>query len=934
MPRLCLALGLSLGIILQPLPGLAGDAAQAARYYEDALARYERKDDAGAIVQLKNALQQDPNYLSAYLLLGQAQLRRGDVGGAELSLTTALRMGADRLEITPLLAEAYMRQGKYKELLDQIQAAGLPPTVAEDIWLKRAYARMAMADLTGAARDIDSAAGIRPGSADVAIARGMLHLQLGRLTEARQFADQALQADADSPQAWNLKASVDHARGDAKSALAGYDRALSLQPAFLDVRVARAGLLFDLGRPDDAFKELSYLKERHPQEPRAAYLRSVYFSRKGDAAAARAELLQAAKSVEALPPAYRAGKPQLLMVGALSNHALGALEQARGYAENYVRLKPGDAGARKLLAAILMTQGDSESAITHLLQASRVAPQDPDILGMLASAYLARNQFAKAANLLEQAGPMALREPRLTGTLGFSLIGLGREEQGMDYLSRAFAKNPADFRLGNSLVMFHLQRGESKAAIRVAEAYLGKHGKEPSAHNLLGVAKAGARDHAGARGAYEKALALAPGFDPARLNLAKLENALGRHDMARQQLQAILRTRPKHPQALFEMGLTELAAGRREEALRWLLAAHVQAPHNPAISVKLIDTHLLLGQVDKALAQAKQAAALAPDDFDVASALGRSHAAAGEESRARAAFAHMSKLAGFNPARLEQTARLQLALGDLDGATLSLHKALGEQANDVGANLLMAELERRKGQNAQALERVRRLAASNPGVAAAQAGLGQALMATGQHAAAAAAFQAALAIEDSAEHALGYQGALRASGDASRAQDFLQDWVRRHPQAGLVQLALGEVQLQAGQLSQARATYEAYLKAHGDHPMALNNLADILMKQGDGRALGLAQRAYKLAPDAAPVNDTLGWLLLMQGQTDLALRHLREARLRAPDDREIRYHLAVALHRAGRNSEASQELEQSLRGSGPFPSQQAALQLKQKIGNR
>lgn len=934
MKHLGFALGLLIAASQTPVAAWAADAAQAARYYEDALSRYEKNDHAGAIVQLKNALQQDPNYLSAYLLLGQAQLQRGDLSGAELSLSTALRMGADRAELTPPLTEAYMRQGKYKELLEQLHTTGLPLSAALDLWLKRAYAQMATGDLSAAGREIDRAANLASASADVAVARGMLQLQKGDLAAASQFADQALHAATDNTHAWNLRASVDHARGNAKAALAGYDRALVLQPGFVDVQVARAGLLFDLNRPEEAYKDLTHLKERHPQEPRAAYLRSIYFSRKGDAAAAKAELLQAAKTVEALPPAYLAGKPQLLMVGALANHGLRAFEQARGFAERYIRLKPGDAGARKLLGSILLTQGSSDAAITHLLQAFRAAPQDPEILNMLASAYMARSQYAKAANLLEQAGPMVMQKPLLSSTLGFSLIGLGREEEGMEYLSQAFAKNPADFRLGNGLVMFHLQRGEPKTAVRVAEAFLGKHGKDPSAYNLLGVAKAGNRDYKGARAAYDKALALAPHFHVARLNLAKLETALGNLDAARLQLQTILKVQTKHAQAQYELGLVELAAGRPNEALRWLQAALTRAPRNPVIAVRLIDTLLALGQADKALAQAKQASALAPDDFEIASALGRAHAALGQTSRAQATFANMSKLAGFNIPQLESTARLQLALGDLSGTNLSLNKALGDQPGAIEANLLMAELERRKGQTTQALERAKQIATANPTSALAQSGLGDALMATGSYAPAVQAYRSALAVDDSADNALRYHSALSASGNAQQALAFMEDWSQRHPHASNAKIALGEAQLKARLLTQARATYEAYLKYHGDHPIVLNNLANILMKQGDANALMLAERAYKLAPEAAPVNDTLGWLLMGQGQTDRALRHLREARLRAPDDREIRYHLAATLHRAGRNKEAMQELEQALRGSESFTEMDAARQLKEKLSNR
>lgn len=909
----------------------AADTTQAARLYEDALTRYEKHDDAGAIVQLKNALQRDPSYLSAYLLLGQAQLRKGDAPGAELSFATALKNGAGRSEVMEPLAEAYMAQGKYKELLNKVNPNGLPPEAAAGVWLIRASAALALGDFPGAEQAIDKAATSLPNAGRVDVARGMLYLQRGKLAEANKFADRAVAAMPKDPSTWNLKASVAHARGDSASALDGYGRALALEPRFIDVRVARAGLLLDMNRLEDAFKDLSFLKEQFPEEPRAAYLRSVYFDRKGNGQASNAELLHAAKVLGGLPPAIVFSKPQLLMLGALTNYSIKAYEQAQTYAEGYIRLNPGHPGARKLLGAILLSRGEIASGIAHLENAQRAAPGDPQVLQMLASAYIANNQHVKAANLLEQAGSLVRQSPQLASTLGYSLIGVGREAQGLEYLTQAFGKNPANYRLAGSLVMFNIQSGKPGDAVRVAEAFKAKHPKDASAYNLLGVAKAGANDFNGARAAYQKALELAPQAHSARFNLGKLESSQGRHDAARQQFQVVLKSQPKNSQAQYEMGNVELAAGRMAEAVRWLQGAHATDARNVVVAVKLIDTYLRLGQQDKALELAKQTSARAPDNFEVTSALGRAHAAAGEMQRAHLAFAHMSKLAGFDVPRLEQAARLQLMAGDLTGAGHSLNKALGERPGAVEANLLMAELERRKGNPASGLDRVRRMAESHPRSAPVQRGLGDALMAARHYDAAAKAYREALSLADSEEHALRYKGALLSGGNAAQATQFLEDWSRRHPKSAAVLIALGETHMQSGQLDKARGVYETYLKQHGDHPIVLNNLANILAKQGGGNALAMAERAYKLAPDAAPVNDTLGWLLLNKGDVEQALRFLREARTRAPNLPEMRYHLAVALQKSGRRGEAKKELEAALAGGSRFDGYDDAVRLLRSL---
>jgi lipopolysaccharide biosynthesis regulator YciM len=60
--------------------------------------RFERKDDAGAIIQLKNALKADPGLLAAHMLMGRAALRKGDYASAEVALREAQRSGVSRAE--------------------------------------------------------------------------------------------------------------------------------------------------------------------------------------------------------------------------------------------------------------------------------------------------------------------------------------------------------------------------------------------------------------------------------------------------------------------------------------------------------------------------------------------------------------------------------------------------------------------------------------------------------------------------------------------------------------------------------------------------------------------------------------------------------------------------------------------------------------------
>ena len=88
------------------------------------------------------------------------------------------------------------------------------------------------------------------------------------------------------------------------------------------------------------------------------------------------------------------------------------------------------------------------------------------------------------------------------------------------------------------------------------------------------------------------------------------------------------------------------------------------------------------------------------------------------------------------------------------------------------------------------------------------------------------------------------------------------------------------------------------------------------------RFASLARRSYNLAqvknPGCAVCIDTLGWALFQNGQIERALQVLRDARLRAPGDPEIHFHLASVLAKSGRSNEAREELEAALKSGRPF----------------
>lgn len=929
MPPLGLALSFSL--LLLASPAFAEDAAKAAQFFEDALARYNRDDDAGAIIQLKNALQQDSRLLQAHVLLGRAQLRLGNSAAAETAFDSALKLGADRSEIVPELAQAYFAQGKYKELAERISPTGLPAHIQQELLLLRAYALMELGEMGNADAMLIQAGNLGK-TADFLVARGMFALQQRQLDSASDFVNQALSLENKNAKAWNLRASIDHLRGATQSALKGYANALEFLPKFADARVARAALLLDLNRLDELSVELAALKANNPNDPRGTYLKAMYLSRTGKDKEAKAALLETAKLIDSLPPEGIRKRGQFLMLGALAHYGLKSSAKAQAYLESYLRIHPDHAGARKMLGSLYLKEKRSEAAIEVLDKAAQLAPRDSDVLSLLASAYLARNQYAKATNLLEQAGSVTNGKPELSASLGLGLVGVGKVDSGLRHISDAFRQRPTDGRLGSALVMLLIRNGQAREAVGIADALAQASKLKAPAFNLLGVAKSANNDYKGARAAYEKALSLDPELDAARLNLGKLETAAGHLDAARQQFALLIKRDPRHTRAQFELAKTDAASGHLSAAIARLEKLKVlDAGMN--VGLTLGDYYLANNQAGKAVEVAKELSGGFPENFEVLSLLGRSHAANGRTDLAKVAFSNMGKQAGFNVNLLADTARLQLRLGDLDGASLSLNKALTTSPDDLAIHLLLAERDIRKGATDQAQSRAQQLVTRFPKSAEPHRLLGDIALSRNHPADAIQHYRTALSKSDNSENALRlYQSQIR-SGQTKQALETLESWNRRHANVPSTQLALADTLLQAGELDRARIAYERYTKQYGEQSHALNNLAIILLKQGNPNgAYTFAERAYQMLPDSPITSDTLGWILVQKGEYDHALRYLRDARLRAPNDPEIHYHLGVALLRGGHASEAAKELDLALQSGVAFDGMAEARQLVQKLG--
>jgi len=144
----------------------------------------------------------------------------------------------------------------------------------------------------------------------------------------------------------------------------------------------------------------------------------------------------------------------------------------------------------------------------------------------------------------------------------------------------------------------------------------------------------------------------------------------------------------------------------------------------------------------------------------------------------------------------------------------------------------------------------------------------------------------------------------------AEAQQVLQNWLVDNPDDTGMQKLLATAQVQLGEAAAAKRQYESLLPT--DDPVVLNNLAWIYMTENDPRAIDLARQANRAAPENPDIQDTLGWILVNNGEAREGLKLLRSSARERPDNASVQFHLGVAYQKLGDTNNAIKALEKAL----------------------
>lgn len=868
-----------------------------------------RGDAHAAALELRNAVRRHPENARAHVLLARAQLRQGDAVAAEKELKQARALRYPGPDLPPLLARAYLGQERFLDLLRDIPSGTLPAADEARVQVSRAMAQTALGDIASARASATTAERLDPMLADARLAEARILAVGGNRVQALLKVDEALTLDPKLLEALGLKADVLREQGDLDRAVATLDAAVEAGPKLPRVRVARARLLMMQGLDDKAGADLDIALKAEPGNAVARYLKALLLIRARDWKAADLEMQKIQPVIAQLPRGD--------YYYALVKSNVGQLEQASEQVTRYAARNPRDPDGFRLLARVQLLMDKKIAAAESLKRVAALGGTAADL--------------PAGASAEVQAAAAGADSPEGLTRLATQQIDQGDTAGAARDLAETLEAPPKPADTGATQVLSAL----AAADLDRAQAALDRVARDANADprvvaNLTGLVRMSALDFDGARAVWEEAVKRWPTAVPMRINLARVLEVTDQAAACQGVLADILTAQP--------------AQGTALRMMIELLVAH--------------------GQVNEAIDAVKAARAAAPDAVPLLVTEAALHAMAKDYSAAYAVLDEVPLEQAQSPLLLNVRARIQLGQGRVKDAADSDRQILlaHPENQEIRQQLIQTMVETKQGEEALRLAReglarapgnstMMELVASmvnlTQGMEAAQAEAasmlrdpvnlpaarmlkGSLYMIVGDYDRAAAAYRREMRQAPFTALAMAEATALGRGGHVEEATALLRDWVAEQPDP-TVSDALAATDITARRYDLAEKNLRAVLAEQPDDSVALNNLAWIEARMGDPKAHALARRAYLLQPTAQTA-DTLGWVLLREGNIPVGQLLLRRAAASMPRDPAVLYHFATALKMSGDTGGATRLLGALLASNPSFDERDEALKLLADLG--
>lgn len=878
-----------------------------------------------ALIEFKNALQQNPNSAEARFLLGKALFDKGDYGTAIIELRKAQQLKYSPTELVPLLARASLEVIAPARLIEEFSSQVLDTVAANaDLRTSVARAHSRAGDLDKAKTLLQTVLKDSPQFSPALLAKARLE-SAAAPSASLVIIDQVLAREPKNIEAWLLQADIKlFSQRDVAGATQAYQHVLSLQQ---DHVLARSALysIAQLNKDQKAAQQqLDQLKKSHPTHPQTRFLQAQQAYQGGDLKTAKEILLQLMS---------RGGETgRILQLAGTIEAQNGSLLQAETYLSKSLQQAPDLLDARRLLAQVQLRTGQAQKALTTLKPGLQEGSTDAAMLSLAAQAHLQNGDPKASEALFKQAARLDPKDSKVRTALALNRLAKGESAQAIDELSNIASADERDTSADIALVSAHMARRQVDAALRAIDALEKKIPDKPLPEEMRGRIHLLRNDTNAARKSFETALARDPKYFPAAAALASLDLQARQPQAALKRYETLLAADPDNMRATLAVAELRAQTGAPKEQVSQLLEKAIkQAPAEPGPRLLLIAHQLASQDIKTALATAQAANTAVPNHPEILDALGRAQLEGGDYNQAINTF---NKLALLQPKQARPLVRLadaQIVAKQMDNAIHSLKKAV-----EISPDLLIAQknliaLLRQTKKFPAALEQARAYQGRHPKDPLGFSYEGDIQFDLKRWDAAASAYREGLKRNGPELLATRLHASLMRAQKRAEADQFVHTWLNDHPKDRQMRTYLGDVAALGGDFAGAESRYREALALDRKDSLALNNLAYAMLRQGKPGAAKVAEEAASLSPNSPAVLDTWATALAAEKELPKALEKARKAHELAPDTPLFQLTLAKILIQNGDKTQARTHLEK-LRSLGDiFSNEQEVLQLLKQL---
>lgn len=563
------------------------------KYFASAIQLLRQGKPAKAVLDLRNALQIDPDFVEAANVLAELQARSGNYREAFSLLERAEKAKPDYLPVRKGLAQLDKLAGKLSEAQDEANYILQQAPDDTDTLFLLGTIQISQKKPAEAEGTFNRILEVQPGHVQALLALASVHQNSKDATGAEHYLKLAVERNPRSAVVYLSLIKFYLVNGRSADAEALFPQALKMAPNHIQIQEAQEGFYEGSGKLALAEDVARKIQTTHATDPKCWSALADFYVRIKNWAKAKAEL----ENVRAQHKDDRTTLHKLIEV----ELNLNDLDSARKLNEALLKGNPKDSYAHLFKGRLYLANGDIENALLQFNQTQKFQPDYAALYYWYAQAYLQRQDLEQAKQYLGTALKCdpTYREARLQ--LAEIENRTGAVDAALYNVSRALASYPADARAMLVYSQSLIQKKQYVEAAKVIKAAAERAPDSADMHRQLGILELTRNNLPAA----QKEFTTAWNLDPHSRSLleAILLGYLSNKQVgpASAFLQHEIESRPNDPLLYYELAQVDLLFGKPGEAISALQKALSLAPGNAESGLLLAQTYLSVKQPEQAL---------------------------------------------------------------------------------------------------------------------------------------------------------------------------------------------------------------------------------------------------------------------------------------------------------------------------------------------